>query len=199
MSPLVDSVGLPVGLQSSSAPSALPLTHPFGSLGSVQWLAISICIHLSQVLAEPLRGQPFQAQVCKYILVSTIVLGGFVFVDWIDCMVGQSLDCLYSFHYFLVVSFMIYILRKIVKFDINFICSLRAWIIHYPEFSCYIATYWPALGHAVSISAISFNAVVFKSWPIWVSGEVWKVALPAAYLLMYLINNWRWRRIALSR
>ncbi|KRY80472.1 hypothetical protein T11_18294 [Trichinella zimbabwensis] len=29
-----------------------------GSFSSVQWLAISICICLSQLLVEPLRGQP---------------------------------------------------------------------------------------------------------------------------------------------
>ena len=39
-----------------------------GSPGSVQWLAVSICICLTQVLAEPLRGQPYWAPVCKQFL-----------------------------------------------------------------------------------------------------------------------------------
>ena len=33
-----------MGLQSPSAPSVPPPTLPLGSLGSVQWLAVSICI-----------------------------------------------------------------------------------------------------------------------------------------------------------
>lgn len=41
-----------------SAPSVFPLTLPYSSLTSVQWLAVSICICLSQLLGEPLRGQP---------------------------------------------------------------------------------------------------------------------------------------------
>jgi hypothetical protein len=50
---LVDFV-LPVGLQSPSVPSVLPLAPPLGSLGSVQWLDGSICIGIGQVLVEPL-------------------------------------------------------------------------------------------------------------------------------------------------
>jgi hypothetical protein len=38
-------------------------------------LAVSICICLSQVLAEPLREQLYQARVCKYFLASAIVSG----------------------------------------------------------------------------------------------------------------------------
>jgi hypothetical protein len=44
-----------MGLQSSSASSVLPLALPLGSLGLIRWLAISVCICVSQVLAEPLR------------------------------------------------------------------------------------------------------------------------------------------------
>ena len=40
---LVDIVLL-LGLQSPSAPSVPPQTLPLGSLGSAQWLAVSICI-----------------------------------------------------------------------------------------------------------------------------------------------------------
>ena len=35
---LIDTIVLPMGLQSPSAPSVLPLTLPLGSLGSVLWL-----------------------------------------------------------------------------------------------------------------------------------------------------------------
>jgi len=52
---LVNTVVLPIGLQSSSAPSILPQE----SLTSSQWLAVIICMCLSQLLIEPLRGQPF--------------------------------------------------------------------------------------------------------------------------------------------
>jgi hypothetical protein len=56
---LVDIVH-PMGLQTKSVPSVLPLALPPGSPGSVWRLAGSICMCLSQVLAEPLRGQPYQ-------------------------------------------------------------------------------------------------------------------------------------------
>jgi hypothetical protein len=36
----------------------LPLIQPYGSSTSVQWLGISICVCLSQLLVGPLRGQP---------------------------------------------------------------------------------------------------------------------------------------------
>jgi len=54
--------------------SALPLTLSLGSLGSVEWLAESICICVSQVLAEPLRGQLYQSPDGKHILSSAIML-----------------------------------------------------------------------------------------------------------------------------
>jgi hypothetical protein len=54
---LTDTAVLPMGLQSSSAPSVLPLTLPLGCLDSVRWLAVSSCNCLSQMLVEPLRGQ----------------------------------------------------------------------------------------------------------------------------------------------
>jgi hypothetical protein len=56
---LVDTVVLPMGLQSSSAHSVLLLTLPYWSPTSIQWLAISICICLSQLLVEPLIGQTY--------------------------------------------------------------------------------------------------------------------------------------------
>jgi hypothetical protein len=39
---LVETVGLPMGLPSSSASSSLSLTQPQGSLASVHWLGVSI-------------------------------------------------------------------------------------------------------------------------------------------------------------
>ena len=38
-------------------------------------LSVNICIYISQVLAEPLRGQPYQAPVSKCFLTSAIVSG----------------------------------------------------------------------------------------------------------------------------
>jgi hypothetical protein len=54
---LVDIVVLPMGLQTSSAPSVLPLTPPLGCQCSVWWLAGCIHICIGQALAVPLRGQ----------------------------------------------------------------------------------------------------------------------------------------------
>ena len=85
--PLVDIVVLSVGLKSPSAPSVLPLTLSLGSLGSVQWLAMSICIYISQVLAELLRGQPCQAPVCKHFLALAVVLG-FGVCEWDESQGG---------------------------------------------------------------------------------------------------------------
>lgn len=59
LSGLVDTLVLPMGLQTPSASPILPLTLPSGSPISVQWSAVSICcICLTQLLVEPLRGQP---------------------------------------------------------------------------------------------------------------------------------------------
>jgi hypothetical protein len=56
---LVDVV-LPMGLQSPSAASALPLDLPLGFPGPIRWLAVAICICIGQVLIEPLREQSHQ-------------------------------------------------------------------------------------------------------------------------------------------
>ena len=69
---LVDTVILPMGLQSSSAPLVIPLTLPYWSLASIQWLAVSVCICLSQLIVKPLRGQPCQGPVCMYNMTSEI-------------------------------------------------------------------------------------------------------------------------------
>ena len=70
---LVDIVVLPMGLQTPSALSVLSLTPPLGTLCSVLWLATSIHICIGQALAEPLRGQLYQAPVSKHFLASAIV------------------------------------------------------------------------------------------------------------------------------
>ena len=62
-------------LPSPSASSILPLIHPQESPTSVQWLGVSICVCLSQLLVGPLRGQLCQAPVCKHIIASVIVSG----------------------------------------------------------------------------------------------------------------------------
>ena len=72
---LVDSVVLPVGLRTHSAPSVLLLTLPLVPLHLVQWLALSFSICIGQALAQPLRGQLYQAPVSKYFLASTLVSG----------------------------------------------------------------------------------------------------------------------------
>ena len=52
-----ETAGLPMGLLCSSASSNLSLIQLQGSLTSVQWLGVSICICLNQLLVGPLRGQ----------------------------------------------------------------------------------------------------------------------------------------------
>jgi len=59
--------------QTPSAPSVLSLTPPLGSPCSE--LAVNIHLCICQTLAEPLRGQLYQAPVSKYFLTSTIVSG----------------------------------------------------------------------------------------------------------------------------
>ena len=54
---LVDIVVLPMGLQTPSAPSVLPVAPPLGSPCSVQWLATSILICISKALSEALRDR----------------------------------------------------------------------------------------------------------------------------------------------
>jgi hypothetical protein len=63
----------PMGLQTLSALLVLSLTPPLGTLYSVQWLTVSICLCICQALAEPLRRQLYQAPVNMDFLPSTIV------------------------------------------------------------------------------------------------------------------------------
>jgi hypothetical protein len=72
---LVGIVVLPMGLQTPSAPSVLPLTPPVGSLCSVRRLAASIQICICQALVEPLGRELYQALVSKHFLTSAIVFG----------------------------------------------------------------------------------------------------------------------------
>jgi hypothetical protein len=66
---------LPMGLQTSSAPSVLSLTPPLGTLCSVQWLTASIHFCICQALAEPLRRQLYQVPVSKHLLASAVASG----------------------------------------------------------------------------------------------------------------------------
>lgn len=76
-----------MGLQSSSAPPVLKLTLLYGSLTSIQWLADSISIFLSQLLVEPFREQPFQASVWMHNMAS-VVVSGFGMDSWKGSQVG---------------------------------------------------------------------------------------------------------------
>ena len=53
------------------------------------------CLHLSQLLVGPLRGQPCKAPVCKHIIASILVSDlGTHSPHEMDPNLGQSLDCL---------------------------------------------------------------------------------------------------------
>jgi hypothetical protein len=70
---LVDNVVLPMGLQTPSTPTVLSLTPLLRKLCSVQWLAKSICLCISQALAKPLRRQLYRAPVSMHFLATTTV------------------------------------------------------------------------------------------------------------------------------
>jgi hypothetical protein len=72
---LVDIVVLPMRLQTPSSPSVLSLNPLLGTLHSIQWLAVSICLCISKALAGPLRRHRYQAPFSKHLLASTIVSG----------------------------------------------------------------------------------------------------------------------------
>ena len=86
---LVDTVVLPVGLQSPWTPSAFSLSILLGTFGSVQWLAVSICLCICRALAGCRRRQPCQAPFSMLYLASTIVSG---FLYEMNSQVGHSLD-----------------------------------------------------------------------------------------------------------
>lgn len=71
---LVEIASLPVGSPSFSASSRPPLIQPQGSPTSVQWLGVNICIFLSQLLVEPLGGQPCLTPVCMHSISNSALL-----------------------------------------------------------------------------------------------------------------------------
>jgi hypothetical protein len=76
-------------LQTPSVPSVLPLLFHWGSrVPSDGWLCVCICI--GQALAEPLRGQLYQAPVSKHFLTSATV-SGFGVCRW-DGSVGGAVS-----------------------------------------------------------------------------------------------------------
>ena len=70
---LVNTVVLPMRLQSPSAPTAL--TSPLWSLCSVKCLAVYIHICIGPALSELLGGQLYQSLVSEHFLASAIVFG----------------------------------------------------------------------------------------------------------------------------
>jgi hypothetical protein len=80
---LVDIVVPPMGLQTISAPSVPSLTPPLGTLCSVQWLAVSICLCICHSLVQPPRRQLYQASVSKHL--APMIVSGFG-----DCIWEQS-------------------------------------------------------------------------------------------------------------
>jgi hypothetical protein len=72
---LVHIVDPPRGLHTSSVPWVLSLAPSFGTLCSVQWIAVHIHFCICQALAEPLRRQLYQPPVGKLLLAFTIVPG----------------------------------------------------------------------------------------------------------------------------
>jgi hypothetical protein len=79
------------GLKTPSAPSILSLTPSLGTTFSVQWLAASLYLCTCQVLAEPLKSQPYEAPVNMHFLTSTI-MSGFGDCIWDGSQVGKSLN-----------------------------------------------------------------------------------------------------------
>ena len=65
---LVDIFVLPMRLQTPSAPTVLALTPPLESTCSVQCLAVYFRICIGQALAQPFRGQLYQAPVYPALL-----------------------------------------------------------------------------------------------------------------------------------
>ena len=88
---LVDIVVFPMILQTSSAPSVLPLTSTLGSQSSFWWLTASIHICVGKDLAKSLRKHLYQAPLSKHLLASAIVpgLGGCIW-DISPCGAGSE-------------------------------------------------------------------------------------------------------------
>jgi hypothetical protein len=65
------------------SPWVFSIPPSLGTLCSVHWMAESIHLCICQVLAEPLRRQPHQPSVSKYLLASTQVSGFVMYMGWI--------------------------------------------------------------------------------------------------------------------
>jgi hypothetical protein len=78
---LFDIVVPPMGLQTRSVLSVLLKIPPLGMLYSIQWLAMSTHLWISQALAETLRRQRYPVPNSKNFLASTM-LSGFVNCIW---------------------------------------------------------------------------------------------------------------------
>ena len=70
---MVDTVVLPMGLQTPLVPSVLSLTLSLEIPHTVQWLAVSIQLGICKDLVGPLRRQLYKAPSIKHLLASTIV------------------------------------------------------------------------------------------------------------------------------
>ena len=82
---MVDIVVLPMGLQTRLALSVLSLTSPsIGTMCSVQWMAVSICLCICQILAESHRRQLYQASGSIHFLASTIESEIGDYMGWIS-------------------------------------------------------------------------------------------------------------------
>ena len=108
----VDIIVLPIELQTLSAPLVLQLTLPVGFSGSVQWLDVSICICIGQVMAEPLRRQLYQAPVSKSILASAIV-SGFGGCSWDGSRKNEYIPQKRKFYFIQLLKTEFYIHRNI--------------------------------------------------------------------------------------
>ena len=84
---LVDTVALPKGCHPFQfLQSSLFLFHRGPT--SVQCLAVDVCICLSQVLVEPLKGQQCQILICKHNIAS-VTAPGFGSFPWDESQVAQ--------------------------------------------------------------------------------------------------------------
>ena len=88
---MVNIVVPPVGATNTCRSISPFSTPPLGTLYSVQWLDVSICLCICQALAESLRRQLHQAPLSKHFLSPTMV-SGLVTVYGMNPQVGQPLD-----------------------------------------------------------------------------------------------------------
>jgi hypothetical protein len=82
---LIVDIVLPMGLQSPSAPPVFPLALLLGSLGSVWWVSVSICIHRSLVWLCPERFCQHPTHVLRVIVdISGFILAVISFSQYHD-------------------------------------------------------------------------------------------------------------------